>query len=287
MRSELTPLLVFATVVAVATSILAVGSPSTTSDNLPIVVGHGTTIIEDNKVTTPVLVVENIDNKSATFRILGHLLGTGDNQILILPTGTVGQVLKRGTDTWIVENVDWTELTGKPSTFTPSDHGAAEHTNVERELFIPVIDDSDANATLTNLGRFLVVQLADAVVSHVRFSFKVPDDFVEFPYGSYIRLVWSTPSAGSYMIGWYHADYGAEEEIYSNHSYTCVSSVYISSSGANVINAAAIMGDTQLPDLAKGDYVGIHFQRDGDCVDDDLDNVVNVIGLLFAYVAEQ
>ncbi|MBA7627506.1 hypothetical protein ES703_34969 [subsurface metagenome] len=54
MRSELTPLIVFATVVVATASLALVFPPSAAS---PIVVGHNTTIIADNGITTDNIVV--------------------------------------------------------------------------------------------------------------------------------------------------------------------------------------------------------------------------------------
>lgn len=241
MKSELTPLLVFAIAVAVTTSILAVGSTSTTSDNLSIVVGHGTTIIEDNKVTTPELVVDNITPKTDNVRI--------ENL-------TVGSI--------------------------PS-HDAAQHTNVTRELFIPVLDDIDVNATLAQYGPYLVVECADGVTTLVMFTFKVPDDFVSF--GS-IKVVWATPIPFGNMVWKLNAYHGAAGELYGIHS-DLPGLGATATEGDDLITVQEPANPLTMTSLVKGDYVGIEFTRAGGDANDTLDQVARLFGLLFTYVAEQ
>lgn len=162
-------------------------------------------------------------------------------------------------------------------------HGAAKHSDVTRELFIPALDDSDPNATLAKLGNFLVVQCADTFDVVVAFTFKVPDDFVSFVS---VKAVWSSPAASGNMFWTLNSHYGAAGEAYNAHGET-PGVGELATGGANVINVQTSPTALTLADLAGGDYVGIKFDRRGSGPEDSLNADVSLLGILFTYIAEQ
>lgn len=242
MKSELTPLLVFATVVAVATSILAVGSPSTTSDNLSIVVGHGTTIIEDNRVTTPELKVDNIIPKT-------------DN--VIIDNLTVGSI---------------------------PEHGAEQHENVTRELFLPP-DGPTTGVIDRAFAPYNAVVFEDAVTDALDFTLKVPDDFVSFVS---VKIVWVVDGAAptDNMYWKLDATYGTIGEDYGYHTDGPAPGITAPSADMHV-NEQEPANPLTLVNLAKGDYLGITVSRYAGNALDTLNADVYILGLLFTYVAEQ
>jgi len=206
-----------------------------------IQIGHGTTIITDNQVSTPELVVDNITPKTDNVRI--------ENL-------TVGSI--------------------------PS-HSIAQHTDVTRELFLPALDGSDANVTLAHLDFYLVVRISDEVPTLVNFTFEVPDDFVSFVS---VKAVWSSPAVAGNMYWDFGTYYASSGEAHSTHTEEPAIGA-TTTGGANIINVQEPANPLTLANLAKGDYVGITLYRSGGHANDTLDNVVNLLGLLFTYVADQ
>lgn len=167
--------------------------------------------------------------------------------------------------------------------YTLDPHGAAQHTDVTRELFLPAFNDSDVDATLANHGRYSVVELTDGVDSVMYFIFKVPDDFVSF---TSLELVWGATAAAGNLSWAITASYGAAGESYLVHS-DAVAPGRTATGGTNSLNVQEPENVLTLANLAIGDYLGIQLIRDATNVLDTLDVFVKVYGLLFTYVASQ
>ena len=165
----------------------------------------------------------------------------------------------------------------------PGVHGAGAHTNVTRELFIPALNDSNANATLASYGLHSSVLLADAVIGTVFFLFKVPDDFVSFVSA---KAVWVCNAASGNMCWHLHTNYSASGEATNAHSET-PSRAETATGGQYIMNIQEPANPLTLANLAKGDYVAIEFKRYASEVEDTLEDEVHLLGLLFTYVAEQ
>ena len=162
-------------------------------------------------------------------------------------------------------------------------HGADKHVNVSREKFFPVTFDMHPSATLENIGNFPVIQLADGVIVDTLVSFKVPDDFVSFQS---LKLRWESPAASGDLYWYMGAHYGAPGETYQYHSETG-SYGTTATGGQWVRNEQEPATPLALPGLVKGDDVGICIFRDGSSASDTLNDVVNIIGLVLTYIAEQ
>lgn len=165
----------------------------------------------------------------------------------------------------------------------PIPHGATDHNNVTRELFIPALHDEDVDTTLTRHSFYSVIACADGAASPVYFVFKVPDDFVSF---TSLKAVWICTAAGGNMAWSLHIDWAAAGEAYKTHTESTSAGV-TATGGANIINAQESPTAAVLSGLASGDYVGANFYRDGAHADDTLGQDVFLLGLLFTYTAEQ
>ena len=169
------------------------------------------------------------------------------------------------------------------SGFTPVEHGAAEHTNVTRELFIPATNDMDVGITLAASAGLSILRFGDGTTAKTYHSFKVPDDFISFVS---LKVIWVSSAAAGNMRWKLQANYGALGEDRSTHTE---SPAYgeTATGGASIINVQEPENPLSLPDIEKGDYVGIALYRDGGHASDTLEEAADEVGLLFTYTAEQ
>lgn len=160
----------------------------------------------------------------------------------------------------------------------PATHGAAQHTDVTRELFIPAtLGYVEAGAVGDYHNYHAVVSGgASAAEPVVYFDFKVPDDFVSF---SSFKVVWEADAVVDVQIR-ILTEYGAEGESPMNHTDSGLPTT-INNPTADRFMVSAIE-ELDMPDLARGDYVGAKFYRyDTDAA------TFYLYGLLFTYTAEQ
>lgn len=157
--------------------------------------------------------------------------------------------------------------------------------DVTRELFLP------ANAGWIEYGssagfgpRYAAVKgSANAWEPGVSFAFKVPDDFVSF---SSLKAVWGSLAASGNMYWVLKAYYAAAGEVYNTHADDPVKGV-TATGGNGIINVQEPANPLTLASLAKGDYLGVYFDREGSSGSDTLNSDMWLLGLLFTYVAKQ
>ncbi|MBA7637571.1 hypothetical protein ES703_45217 [subsurface metagenome] len=163
-------------------------------------------------------------------------------------------------------------------------HGAAQHNDVTRELFIPANSGHVVTGSPSVRGRFgAVTGTANTDQPAVYFSIKVPDDFVSF---TSLKAVWMSPAAAGNMRWAFLSDYAAPGEVYSTHGDDPAVGV-TATGGADKLNVQESANPITLASLVSGDYIGIGFSRSGSHADDTLDDAMYLLGLLFTYVAEQ
>lgn len=164
-------------------------------------------------------------------------------------------------------------------------HGAAKHNNVTRELFLPANEGHIGTGDSWNLDEYgVALKLANGNGPDVFFTIKVPDDFVSFVS---VKAVWESPAASGNMFWVLWALYVASGEAYDTHQDYAPVKAVTATAGAGIVNVQEPANPLTLADLAKGDYIGIDFYREGSDGLDTLDADVNFFGLLFTYVAEQ
>ncbi len=164
-------------------------------------------------------------------------------------------------------------------------HGAAQHTDVTRELFIPVNEGHIETGTPGQLyGHAIVLGGYNADEPKIYFDMKVPDDFVSFIS---MEVVWITPGTHPVDMYWsFEARYAAEGQSPGTHTESPAAAV-TASPGAGWIAAQESGNPLTLVNLAIGDYIGFRFWRQGSNALDTLDSNANIVGFLFTYVANQ
>lgn len=166
----------------------------------------------------------------------------------------------------------------------PAIHGADKHTDVTRELFLPAaqaIEDGTPQAEPT--GVVPVRAIVDTSEQTVLFPyFKVPDDFVSF---SKVSLAWYTGQGSGDMYWSLEAAYGADGELMTLHQESPAKGA-TTGAGEGYFDVQEPANPLTLGNLAIDDYVAIRFKRDGTNGSDTL-GTVELIGLLFEYIAEQ
>ena len=163
-------------------------------------------------------------------------------------------------------------------------HGAEQHRDIIRELFLPANEGYASGGTPINLLNLATIRGdANDAAPIVYFTMKVPDDFLSF---TKLEAVWVSPAASGNMYWQFLANYAASGEAYNSHS-TGTSLWPTATGGANIMNVQQSGQVLTLPDLASGDYLGFEFARMGNNPTDTLDDVVYLLGLLFSYMADQ
>jgi len=162
-------------------------------------------------------------------------------------------------------------------------HGIAQHTDVSRDFFIPACSGYSTGVQGFISSYWPVVILADGASLIAYLSMKVPNDFVSF---TSVKAVWSSPAAAGNMRWRIMAGYNADGEALNFHSDGPAEGV-TATGGADIVNVQEPANPLALANLAKGDYIGFRLSRDGTAGTDTLNDAVNIIGILFTYVAEQ
>ena len=174
--------------------------------------------------------------------------------------------------------IDWTgPQAAKPNAHHNKDHGAGQHTDVARELFV-YPKPSSVDETL--YGNYSVVQTMAGTGTAALFTLKVPDDFVSL---THVHVVVMEEGGESTVVWNFDTSYAANGEAKNTHT------------GNSAGNQTVLTVDeiTELADqsslfssLAAGDYVGVLWLRDGADVNDTAGDV-HCLGMLVEYIGEQ
>lgn len=163
-------------------------------------------------------------------------------------------------------------------------HGAAQHTDVTRELWLPANEGFVSTGTPTVLNNYPSVSGgANADEPRVYLSLKVPDDFVSF---TSVKALWICGVGGQDMYWQILGRYAASGESRVEHADEPVLGVTVNG-GASVMNVQEPANPLTLVNLAAGDYLGLKFNRIGSDALDTLDVGMYFLGLLFTYTANQ
>ena len=168
--------------------------------------------------------------------------------------------------------------------YTLEIHGAAKHTDITREIFLPANEGFVHTGTPFFVLRYAVV-LGGANLDEpsIFFAMKVPDGFVSF---TKVEAVWWSAAAAGNMYWRLQARYAAGGEASDIHHDSPAFGV-TATGGNKIVNVQEPVNALLLANLAPGDYLGMQFQRAGADVLDTLDEDVRFLGLLFTYVANQ
>lgn len=177
-----------------------------------------------------------------------------------------------------------TELHSHAGNGVADPHGAAQHTDVTRELYLPSNGGYATSGTpLTHNYYDVVIGDANLDEPKVAFGMKVPSDFVSF---TKVEAVWVSYATSGNMYWQFFATYAAESEASDTH-YEPGALGVTATAGRYRINVQEPADPLLLTNLAAGDFLGIAFEREGTNALDTLNEAVKLFGILFTYVAEQ
>lgn len=164
-------------------------------------------------------------------------------------------------------------------------HGAAQHTDVTREVFLPVGKCYIVAGTEGKQGNYPRVSGgAEAIEPDVYFLLVVPPDFVSF---TSVKALWSVTTGYPSNMYWrITAYYAAPGESQTTHTESPNPSI-TASLGNAFFNLQEPADPLTLANLATGDILGLRFVRTGSDESDTLDTSCLLYGLLFTYVANQ
>ena len=165
----------------------------------------------------------------------------------------------------------------------PEEHGADKHTNITREIFLPVAEGMIEAGTLAMVGKIpRVWGAANVNEPLVNVSLRVPLDFVSF---TKVEVLWSLWGTGD--LYW---QMGATWGEVGENPYSIADSPGL---GVSVITATRDMyliepaSPLTLSGLATGDFLGLMAFRVGGDALDTIDAVCDLLGFVFTYVANQ
>lgn len=153
---------------------------------------------------------------------------------------------------------------------------------VNKTLLIPATQ-GDYDAVLNSASSYPVLNFANAVAKLATHLMRVPDDFLTFVS---VRAVWQTPDVGNNNLYWrLAAVYSACAEGYVTHTDIPAYGV-TASGGADIKNCQEPANPLTLVSLARGDTMGIIFNRDATNPADTIEDIVRLYGLEFNYIGE-
>lgn len=173
---------------------------------------------------------------------------------------------------------------GKRPPVAPAVHGAAQHTDITREIFLPANEGFvDAGTPADEHGCSVVKGAANGDEPSIFLTMKVPVDFVSF---TSVKAIWACSAAAGNMFWVLIASYAACGEASDTHEESPAPGV-TATGGFGIINCQEPANALTLASLALGDILGLGFHREGSDVSDTLDLDMSFYGLLFTYVANQ
>lgn len=164
---------------------------------------------------------------------------------------------------------------------TPETHGAAQHTDITREIFLPAHGGYIVSGTLSEGG--FVCGEANVNEPLIDWMMKVPLDFVSFVS---MRAIWNCGVAAGNMYWELRACYAVcGEDCWLNDDTPGFG--VTATGGADIRNCQEPANPLTLASLAVDDFIVLTFNRLGANALDTLDADVYFEGLLFTYVANQ
>lgn len=162
-------------------------------------------------------------------------------------------------------------------------HGAALHTDVQRELILLPRPYTGGGGDFHTLQQFCFYQMVTGDSGACYFKGKVPDDFVSFVSAKVVWLGYGGTAGEDWRMR-IRSAYGAEGETYT-HVQESPSDQVLDVTALNTFYET----DTtlSLTGLAKGDYIGIYVGRKGLESEDTYGGSINVLMVIVRYMAEQ
>lgn len=163
-------------------------------------------------------------------------------------------------------------------------HGAAQHTDVTREVFLPAVSGYVQSGTPgTDGANPYVSGAANSIEPEVYHLMKVPADFVSF---TKVEAVWYSAPASGNMYWELYSRWAADGEARATHTDAPGVGV-TATAGSYLTNIQEPANPLTLTNLALGDILMLKFKRTGSNALDTLDSVAYYLGLIFTYTANQ
>lgn len=144
------------------------------------------------------------------------------------------------------------------------------------EKWVPVVDDSDAQASISNIGDHFSIMMADDQDCTVRFNFKTPDKLQQLMQ-AYLEVV--SVGANPTLRWGITTDWCECGEAYNAHGDSIATAN--EDLTQNYKECLDLMGG--LSDMTPREDVGVTFNRNGAHVDDDAGDT-HILGFVFKFV---
>lgn len=226
--------------------------------------------------TAQVVDVEVTDNSNTAYRAVGGVLDIAD-----FTTFT------EKDDIYVSASDQYPDKTAVPNA-----HGATEHTNIQRTLYLPAAIGTPQVGALASLGTYpniiRVTTLADAVNTNGMFwHFQVPDDWDSGALS--IQPIWVPGSTDgtAHTVRW---QYDTKEIIAGTDVTAAGTTVtWTGESATRTANQAVIdtLTSTTLTPTAAGRIIRFAITRLGSDGADTYVGVVNLAGVVVSYTANQ
>jgi len=159
-------------------------------------------------------------------------------------------------------------------------HGAADHINVERWVWIPYALAQQGTVNLNN--RWRMGHTDDAQVNYVdMYPWKVPSDFVAVTEARVILM----PTANGQTYSQIYVGAASIDEVSTDNVPAYAQDPAIVA--WQISQTRDFVADFVAAGLVIGDYVGIRWTRDATNVLDTVNAAVRVLGTIIKYTAEQ
>jgi len=172
-------------------------------------------------------------------------------------------------------------------TTLPNAHGAASHTNITRQLFLPVLDVVNDGGTIATRGTapdaLRVLTLADAASTGMSWVFAVPDDWASGVLTCEIWHAGQTTTTGS--VRWTIDSLAAAEGASVVAAGTSASFTGQAPTTADLLVKEAVQN--LITPAAAGDLVRVNVRRIGADGADNYAASTSLIGILVGYTAVQ
>jgi hypothetical protein len=261
--------------------------------------------------TAQVVDVQVDDNSNLAYRAVGGVSDTQDFATFtekddiyvsasdqypddsLLPTGGVGAAgditdIDPGDATAAGASGKWADAAHQhENTAVPNNHGAAEHSNITRSLFLPVGDVTTDGGTIAVRGTapdaLRVLTLADAASSGHSWTFAVPDDWASGALAWEIWHAGQTTTSGS--VRWTVDVLSAAEGASIVAAGSSSSFTGQAPTTADLLVKETVLG--LVTPAAAGDLIRVNVRRIGADGADTYAASTSLIGVLVTYTANQ
>jgi len=143
-------------------------------------------------------------------------------------------------------------------------------------FMVPIFDDTDANASLSNVGAHMTVEMADGQNVFVRFNFRVPNDFQQLVRARIVVIPQGTGDLNWGVL----TEWGVCDEEF-NLADDAIA-LHVEGVAATILECLDI--NAALEGIIRGAHVGVAFNRDSADVADTVGAAVDVVQFWFQYV---